>query len=410
MKGLVLEGGGARGAYQVGAYAALKEIGIEFDGVAGTSIGAVNAAYIVQGDIEIMKKVWLDYDYTHFMNIDEQLYEKVKDIWFSTKNFNNIIDLMYRAKNNEGIDIEPFRVLLEKTLDESVIRNSKKDFGLITVYWDRKLHPCRLLLDDIPEGRLVEYLIASCSLPIFQFNKIDDKLFLDGGLSDNIPVSLLKNNGYDDIVVIRLTDDIVGKINLSKHNDIAIKVIIPSEDLGGGLNKDHENVARIMKLGYLDAMKAYDRIDGVNYFFEKEDRYDEDYCFDMFRNLKTEVVEKLCDILMIRKEPNLRTLLENVIPKLGEHLGLEKKFSYRELYYSIYEKKLEYNSISRVNLYDFNKVVQIVGKNVDSDDGIVADFGIPIIQKNISLLSLNKNKGIKILVNCIIIGWTEYRD
>ena len=78
MKGLVLEGGGTKGAYQIGAYKALRDLGIEFQGVAGTSIGALNGAYIIQNDIEIMEDIWLTYDYTHFMNIDEETYEKYK--------------------------------------------------------------------------------------------------------------------------------------------------------------------------------------------------------------------------------------------------------------------------------------------------------------------------------------------
>ena len=44
MIGLVLEGGGAKGAYHIGAYRALSELGIQIDGVVGTSIGAINAA------------------------------------------------------------------------------------------------------------------------------------------------------------------------------------------------------------------------------------------------------------------------------------------------------------------------------------------------------------------------------
>jgi predicted acylesterase/phospholipase RssA len=43
---LVLQGGGALGAYQAGAYAALSEAGIEPDWVAGVSIGAINSALI----------------------------------------------------------------------------------------------------------------------------------------------------------------------------------------------------------------------------------------------------------------------------------------------------------------------------------------------------------------------------
>ena len=74
MKGLVLEGGGTKGAYQLGAYKALKELGVEFDGVVGTSIGALNAAFIVQGDYEIMKDIWLNRDYKSFMDIEVFFY------------------------------------------------------------------------------------------------------------------------------------------------------------------------------------------------------------------------------------------------------------------------------------------------------------------------------------------------
>ena len=62
MKGLVLEGGGTKGAYQFGAYKALKELGIEFNGVSGTSIGALNGAFIVQDDFENMEDIWLNKD------------------------------------------------------------------------------------------------------------------------------------------------------------------------------------------------------------------------------------------------------------------------------------------------------------------------------------------------------------
>ena len=50
MIGLVLEGGGAKGSYQIGVCKALAELGLEVGGVAGTSIGALNGAMIVQGE------------------------------------------------------------------------------------------------------------------------------------------------------------------------------------------------------------------------------------------------------------------------------------------------------------------------------------------------------------------------
>ena len=44
--GLVLEGGGARGAYQIGAWMALRQAGIRIKGIAGASVGALNGALI----------------------------------------------------------------------------------------------------------------------------------------------------------------------------------------------------------------------------------------------------------------------------------------------------------------------------------------------------------------------------
>ncbi len=396
MKGLVLEGGGTKGAYQIGAYKALRDLGLEFQGVTGTSIGALNGAYIIQNDIEVMEDIWLTYDYTHFMNIDEESYEKYKNIDFTAKNFNVVIELINKAVRNEGIDVSPLRVLLEKTLNEEAIRKSNKDFGLVTVCWDKKINPHPLYLEDIPKGRLVDYLIASSSLPIFKLDRMDEKLYLDGMFSDNMPISLLENKGYTDIVVIRLMNDFIGKINLNKHQDINVKTIIPSDYLGGVLNKDKDSVEKNINLGYLDAMKAYDRYEGFKYYFNADYKFDEEYCFDKFRRLDNDTIENLSNLLGIKKDPNLRTLMESIIPRLGEVLNLDKTFSYKDLFYCIYEKKLEENSINRLQLYDFNKVVDTVNKNINSNKNLTSNFEVK------PMISLQKNRMSKILTNCIL--------
>ena len=56
---LALEGGGAKGAYQIGAWKALKEAGIRFSAVAGTSVGALNGSLIVMDDMEKAENVSL---------------------------------------------------------------------------------------------------------------------------------------------------------------------------------------------------------------------------------------------------------------------------------------------------------------------------------------------------------------
>ena len=56
--GLVLDGGGARGAYQIGAWKALREAGVKIEAVAGTSVGALNGALIRMGDDYKAEKIW----------------------------------------------------------------------------------------------------------------------------------------------------------------------------------------------------------------------------------------------------------------------------------------------------------------------------------------------------------------
>ena len=366
-KGLVLEGGGTKGAYQIGAYEALRDLGIKITGIAGTSIGALNGAFIAQGDFKAMKDIWVNYDYKSFMDIDEDTYERYKNIEMKAKNIHDVVDLMNKARKKQGIDITPLRKLLEEKIDEDKIRKSNIDFGITTAYWDGKIFPQLLYVEDIPRGRLVDYLIASASLPIFDLDKLDDKLYLDGMFSDNIPINMLAQRGYDDIVVIRLVDDFLGKRIINKYNNLNLKVIVPSQSLGGSLNKDKDHMESNIKLGYLDTMKAYKRYDGVKYFFNLDCKYNEDYCFKKISSLSEDTINDLCYLLNIKKEVSRRVLMENIVPKIIDILELDKDSSYNDIFYSIYERKLEENNINRVELYDFNKVVQLCNEQMTED-------------------------------------------
>ena len=393
-KGLVLEGGGTKGAYQIGAYKALRDLGIKFTGIAGTSIGALNGALIAQDDFDAMEDIWINYDYKSFMNIDEDTYERYKNIEMKAKNFHDVVDLINKARKNNGIDISPLRKLLQEKIDEDKIRQSNIDFGITTAYWDGKIFPKLLYTEDIPKGRLADYLIASASLPIFQLDKLDDKLYLDGMFSDNIPINMLAQKGYNDIVVIRLVNDSIGKKIINKYKDLNLKLIVPSQDLGGSLNKDKEHIETNVKLGYLDTMKAYKRYDGVKYFFNLDCKYNEDYCFNKISNLNLDTINDLCYLLNIKKDINRRTLMENIIPKIVEILDIDKNSSYKDIFYSVYERKLEENNINRIELYDFNKVIQICNKQMTDDKLQINHSGSKLVKivTNLIIYDFNKQK------------------
>ena len=76
--GLVLEGGGAKGAYQIGAWKALKEAGIHVKGIAGTSVGALNGALIAMDDFEKAERIWETIRYSRVMDVDDELVEQLK--------------------------------------------------------------------------------------------------------------------------------------------------------------------------------------------------------------------------------------------------------------------------------------------------------------------------------------------
>jgi len=72
VRGLALEGGGARGAYHIGVVKALMEHGYEFDGFVGTSIGAINAAILAQGDFQRALDLWTGISIEKIFDEDER--------------------------------------------------------------------------------------------------------------------------------------------------------------------------------------------------------------------------------------------------------------------------------------------------------------------------------------------------
>jgi NTE family protein len=195
MYGLVLEGGGAKGAYHVGAYKALKELNIEIGGIAGTSIGAINGAMMVQGDYELLEKVWYSVNSYELFDIDEKAIMDLKNFNLHDVNFSYLLHQSKEILSNRGLDTSKIRDLFDSYIDEDKIRNSDIDFGIVTVnLTDKK--PVELMKEDIPKGKLVDFLIASANLPAFRIEEVDGKKYLDGGFYNNLPIDILADRGY----------------------------------------------------------------------------------------------------------------------------------------------------------------------------------------------------------------------
>lgn len=254
--GLVLEGGGAKGVYQVGALEALYEAGVSFDGAVGTSIGALNASTLVSDGLERLSEIWDEVTFSTVFDIDENWLSKYKK-----KDFD--LDMMsYAGKKLHNIRevISDSYVRSEKfiydRLDENKIRASSMDFGLVT-YNITDMCPVEVMKQEIPKGELVDYIIASATFPIFPPKQIGGKKYIDGGVYDNMPVNLLARNGYKKMIAIR-TNVQSKPPKRPIVEGIDVVYITPKTDLGLAMAFNETKFGQMRKQGYDDAMRLLD--------------------------------------------------------------------------------------------------------------------------------------------------------
>ena len=256
--GLVLEGGGARGAYQIGAWRALREAGISLSAVAGTSVGALNGALICMDDLKRAEFIWKNIRWSHVMDVDDSVMEAVREmrrLRGSAPNLKRVLGEAGRIIRGGGLDITPLRRLIERAADEERIRASRQELYAVT-YCLTDHCPVVVDIKSLPEGEIAQMLLASAYLPGFKREKIGGKYYTDGCRTNNVPVDVLIDRGYKDIIVIRIYG--VG-VDTEKHlrvpEDVHLYHIAPQVSLGGILEFDGRKARRNLALGYADARR-----------------------------------------------------------------------------------------------------------------------------------------------------------
>lgn len=127
--GLVLAGGGTKGAYEVGVWKALKELNINITAIAGTSIGALNAALILQDDFEKMVDLYKTIEFDNIISMDKKI-DKTKNI-FNIKNL-GILAAEYIQKG--GLENNALRDTVNKYIDVDKIYNSKNKLWACNIF------------------------------------------------------------------------------------------------------------------------------------------------------------------------------------------------------------------------------------------------------------------------------------
>lgn len=260
---IVLGGGGSKGAYQIGAWRALRELGIDYEIITGTSIGACNGALMVQGDYDRALELWQSID------IDQVVLNGLNlrtDLTYYMEHSNKLLDFFKTYTNNKGMDTTPFANLLKRFIDRDRFFASSVDYGLVSVKFP-SMQPTLKCKDSIPKAQLQDWIMASCScFPAFPIYEIEGEGYIDGGYYDNLPISLAFSLGAQEIIAIAL--------NPKPHaytNHPFVRCIQPRERLGGMLDFDSDMIRTHIQLGYLDTLKNFGRVIGQDFSFTAQD-------------------------------------------------------------------------------------------------------------------------------------------
>lgn len=284
MIGLALEGGGAKGSYQAGAYMALKKCHVKIRAVVGTSIGSLNGALIASHEEKKMLELWRDVSMQELLGIDENKAMDILENGLSFKNIKWSFQELYKIFKNKGLDISNYRALVRNSVNENKLRSSNIKYGLTTMKAEN-MEPLEVYLDDIPEGKLHDYIVASSYLPIFKKEKlVDDSYYLDGGLHNLCPTNMLENMGCDIIYTINIRG-----IGIRKKNDTSTAEIIeikPKNNLGSMLIFNQKSNETNITYGYYDTLKILNKIDGEDYYFKKRPNW-------YYRRLNHRIDDKL---------------------------------------------------------------------------------------------------------------------
>jgi NTE family protein len=220
--GLVLQGGGALGAYQAGVYQALHEAGLEPDWVVGVSIGAINSALIAgnlpEHRLQKLERFWLDITardpFTAWPAGDaprrlRNAFSAINATLFGQPGF-------FRPALNHGwlaqrgsrgatslYDTSPLHNTLEKLVDFDLINNHKLRFAVGAV----NVASANFTYFDNTQVEIApEHVMASGALPpALPMVRIGHDFFWDGGLISNTPLHhLLTNTRGENMLVFQV--------------------------------------------------------------------------------------------------------------------------------------------------------------------------------------------------------------
>ncbi len=236
--GLVLSGGGAKGAYQIGVWKAMKELRFceEITGISGASIGALNGALFASGDLKKAEEAWGEVTPLTVLDPDLKKIDGVEG--FAGRE--GMLDLMEKYVDFGKLQNYPYSIYcsVARLMQEQYFCEYKK-------------------LNHESKERIEQVLTASSALPVvYEAVMMDGYLYRDGGLCDNVPIRPLYEEGYRRFLVIGMDKKQAEAQNDFK--DAEFITVVPEYSLGdleATIDFTQDFIRYCMKLGYRDGIR-----------------------------------------------------------------------------------------------------------------------------------------------------------
>jgi NTE family protein len=263
--GVALAGGGARGAYQIGAWKALEEHKLfdQIEAFSGASVGSLNAVLFAMGDFDLAYRTWMSLDKDSLFNLEKHILRRI---------FKEKLTFL-----NRGVySTRRLERLLEETVDFTKIENKEvfvatthlgnhnsTFFDLLNMnykHFFKEEQQIRYIdMNKVSEKDKKSVLMASCAIPVaFKPVEIENETYYDGGLLDNTPYQPLIDAGCDKIIVIDLFT--FSPMRIRKITDSKVYTVYPRKSLRGILDFNKKHTERRYLLGYQDMNKLLEKI------------------------------------------------------------------------------------------------------------------------------------------------------
>lgn len=224
--GLVLSGGGAKGFAHIGVLKVIDSLGIKIDYISGTSMGAIIGSLYATGySGEQLEDLFNTVDFNELINDEfprasKPFYERDNSEKYAVSLPFDRFNISLPSALSRGQNV--YNLLYQMMLPVNDIRNFENlpiPFFCIAT----NIETGESIVMD--KGKLAEVVTASGALPsLFQPVIIDDKILIDGGVTNNFPVEELRAKGMDIIIGVDVQDALKDRESLKSAPEILLQI------------------------------------------------------------------------------------------------------------------------------------------------------------------------------------------